>query len=192
MGHSLKAVSRATAGGFPICAPSEVWVQLSGVVGPEDLVAAGDHLVGARRRPALATVAELATASERCSHSKGARSREWALSRIRWGADSRPESLLRLLLGDLGLEGLEVNPPVVVGDGTVTLHPDLTLPDRRLAFEYEGDGHRADARQWRLDIERRELLEERGWRVVRVTASDLFGDRAPFLRRLGRFVPNVA
>jgi very-short-patch-repair endonuclease len=48
-----------------------------------------------------------------------------------------------------------------------------------------------DRRQWQRDIERRDLLESEGWRVVRVTAADLFGDRDAFLARLQRFVPNA-
>lgn len=76
--------------------------------------------------------------------------------------------------------------------GRLVLHPDLSLPSRRIAFEYEGDGHRVDARQWHLDIERRELLEAEGWRVMRVTARDLFHDRGAFVERVHAFAPNVA
>ncbi|MGH1527292.1 DUF559 domain-containing protein [Leifsonia sp. L25] len=79
-----------------------------------------------------------------------------------------------------------------MGRRGVVLHPDLSIPERRLAFEYEGDGHRVERWQWHKDIERRELLEAEGWRVVRVTAHDLFGDRDAFAERLNRFVPNVA
>lgn len=72
------------------------------------------------------------------------------------------------------------------------LHPDISIPDTRVAFEYEGDGHRVDRAQWYADIERRELVEAEGWRVVRVTARDLFHDRESFRDRLRVFAANAA
>ncbi len=191
VGHSLGTVDGEIRGGLPICAPALVWCQLAGVLGREDLVAAGDHLVGSRHRVPLADAWELSDAAEALQRTKGARSRSWALRRIRHGADSRPETLLRLLLEARGCTELEVNSPTLVRGGRLVLHPDLSIPRRRIAFEYEGDGHRVDERQWHRDIERRELLEAEGWRVVRVTARDLFQDRDAFLRRLDAFVPNV-
>jgi very-short-patch-repair endonuclease len=190
-GHSLGSVRGAAVDGLPVCRPALVWCQLSGVLDREDLVAAADHLVGARKRAPVVTLAELTDAAEALQRTKGARARAWALPRIRFGADSRPETLLRLRLEECGLTGLAVNRPVAVRGGGLELHPDLSLPDRRIAFEYEGDGHRVDRRQWHTDIERRDLLEAEQWRVMRVTALDLFGDRDAFRQRLGRFVTNV-
>ncbi|MFJ3425689.1 hypothetical protein [Leifsonia aquatica] len=191
VGHSLGSVNGDVLNGRPICEPALVWCQLAGVLDREDLVAAGDHLVGSRHREPLAELAELADAADEVRRTKGARDRAWALHRIRYGADSRPETLLRLLLERRGHRDLEVNAPATVRRGRLVLHPDLSIPSRRIAFEYEGDGHRVDERQWHLDIRRRELLEAEGWRVVRVTARDLFQEREAFLRRLDSFVPNV-
>ncbi|QNE33910.1 endonuclease domain-containing protein [Leifsonia shinshuensis] len=192
VGHSLGSLAGGIVDGLPVSSAAHLWCQLSGMLSREDLVAAGDYLVGARRRPAVAALDELVVAADELQRTKGARARAWALPRIRPGTDSRPETLLRLFLEARGYRGLEVNVPVKVGRRRPELHPDLSIPDRRLAFEYEGDGHRVDRRQWHVDIERRDLLESHGWRVVRVTAHDLFGDRESFAQRLNRFVPNVA
>ncbi|WP_285116324.1 DUF559 domain-containing protein [Leifsonia sp. fls2-241-R2A-40a] len=192
VGHSLGTVLGGAFNGLPVCTPEQVWCQLSGVFAPADLVAAGDHLVGSRSRPPLVELARLADAAGHMRRTKGAMARTWALSRIRFGADSRPETLLRLLLEELGFDDIEVNRPVVVDGGRLTLHPDLIIREAQLAFEYEGDGHRVDRRQWSADIRRRELLEARGWRVVRVTADDLFHNRDAFVSRLDGFVTNVA
>ncbi|WP_374010243.1 DUF559 domain-containing protein [Leifsonia sp. LS-T14] len=183
-------MSGDTVDGLPVCTPAHVWCQMSGVLGAHDLVAAGDHLLGARSRPPQVTLGDLVDVSGQLVRTKGARRRQWALARMRFGADSRPETLLRLLLEERGLRDIEVNRAVPVAGGRLTLHPDLTVPRLRLAFEYEGDGHRVDRRQWHSDIERRELLEAEGWRVIRVTATDL-ADRHAFGARLERFVPNV-
>ncbi|WP_431247679.1 hypothetical protein [Leifsonia xyli] len=188
-GHSLGVASGGWVAGLPVCAPEQVWCQLSGVLAPPDLVAAGDHLIGARSRPPQVELGQLVEAAARAPRAKGARARSWALPRIRFGADSRPETLLRLL-EERNLTDVEVNRPVTVAGGRLTLHPDLSIRVPRLAFEYEGDGHRVDRGQWHSDIERKELLELEGWRVMRVTAADLFHNRAAFLARLGRFVTN--
>jgi very-short-patch-repair endonuclease len=126
---------------------------------------------------------ELEAAALEHHRTKGANARAWALDKMCPGADSRPESLLRLLLQEDGYRDLEVNPAVAVEDGRRILHPDLCLPSLRIALEYEGDGHRTNPRQWRADIERRELFEAAGWRVIRVTALDLFHERSTFLER---------
>ena len=191
LGHSLGSVTGELVDGLPLCVPAQVWCQLSGVLDREDLVAAGDHLVGARGRQPLAEIHELVDAADELHRTKGSRERLWALPRIRYGADSRPESLLRLLLEADGFTGLEVNRAVSLRRGRTILHPDLSIPEHRIAFEYEGDGHRVDRRQWHLDIERRDVLESEGWRVVRVTAQDLFGNRDAFRDRLRRCVTNI-
>jgi very-short-patch-repair endonuclease len=184
VGHSLGRVRGEEFESFPICSPAQVWCQLAGVLDRRDLVAAGDHLLGARKRTALVDHAALARESADSVGTKGARARAWALSRLRTGVDSRPETLLRLLIEEHGYGDAEVNRPVPVQGGRLILHPDLTLPSLRIALEYEGDQHRTEQRQWHADIERRDLLESAGWRVVRVTARDLFHDPDAFLTRL--------
>ena len=191
VGHSVRSLTGTVFDGFPISVPAHVWCQLSGQIGRDDLVAAGDHLIGSRSRPSLATLEELAAVSARGGRTKGASSRSWAVPRIRFGADSRPETLLRLLLESQGWRDLDVNLPLAVDGGGRTLHPHRAAGRERVVFEYEGDGHRVDRWQWHHDIERRERLEEAGWHVMRVTSLDLFHNRSAFVKRLGRFVPNV-
>lgn len=183
IGHSLGRLCGGSVDGLPVCSPEDVWCQLSTFLSAPDLVAAGDHLVGARAREAKTDVDRLADAVDQRRRSPGARARAWALPRIRFGADSRPETLLRLLLEELGFRDLDVNGPVLVDRGRLTLHPDLSIRDSRLAFEYEGDGHR-ERRQWAVDIRRREHFEAEGWRVVRITGDDLFRDRDSLIARL--------
>lgn len=72
---------------------------------------------------------------------------------------------------------------VEVADGAIILHPDLVLPQFRVCFEYQGDGHR-DRDRFLGDIDRNELLREAGWEVIEVTSKDLFQDREAFLRRV--------
>jgi very-short-patch-repair endonuclease len=158
--------------GTPVCSPADAWCQLAADLRMPDLVAAADHLLGARKRPAIATSEHLASAAERFAGGRGSRNREAALARMRWGSDSRPESLLRLLLEDQAIGEVLVNQPIRVSGRR--LHPDLSIPSRRLILEYEGDHHRIDRAQWTHDVGRHNAFAAGGWTVLRVTARELF------------------
>lgn len=48
---------------------------------------------------------------------------------------------------------------------------DMGWPEWRVALEYDGVQHWADARQRAWDLERIALLEAHGWAVIRVSAA---------------------
>ena len=184
IGHRVSSHVRALvlSGGEPVCSPADVWCQLSATLSADDLVAAGDHLLGARRRETLAELGELSAASARHGSNRGARNRSWALERLRWGSDSRPESLLRLFCERLGMQDLRVNEPLDIAG--VRLHPDLLAPAFGLILEYEGDHHRTERAQWNSDIERYDAFVDAGYRVLRVTARDLFLEPEALARKV--------
>ena len=177
-----------TAFGLVMVSSADAWCQLAAELPREELVVVGDYLVSGnvddgRYRKPFATLADLAEAVARHRGCRGATKLRWALERVREGVDSRPESLLRLLLVAAGLPEPLVNDPTPVAGGVV-LRPDLKLKEWRVAFEYEGDDHRTNRRQWVRDQQRRELLEEAGWKVIRVFSLDVFGDPHAFLLRV--------
>ncbi|MGW9632162.1 hypothetical protein ACWGST_15810 [Agromyces sp. NPDC055520] len=174
--------------GLPVVEPALVWCQLAATLDRKDLVAVGDALVtGARTRgvrgESLTDLAELERAVGRWASRRGARQLAWALPRVRVGAESRPESLTRLVLVEHGLPEPVPNDPTPMGDGSV-LHPDLKWEHWRIVLEYEGDGHRTSRATWQRDIRRKRDFEAAGWTVVRVTSDDLFVDQAAFIGRV--------
>jgi len=176
--------------GLPVVAPSTTWMHLASQLARNDLTAVGDFLVtgvlhGRAREAPLASIEELTRAVEESIRCRGSRKARWALDHVRVGPASRTESLLRLLIISAGLPEPAIGPPVPVCDGGLVLHPDLAYPDLRIAIEYEGDGHR-DAGRWERDIERRELLEDAGWRVIRVTRRALFDEPHELIARIRR------
>ena len=191
VGHrSARAFPTVVRFGLPLVTPTAAWIQLAATLRPEDLTAVGDYLVtgaphGRDREAPLATLDELARALEGGTGCRGARGARWALEHVRIGAASRPETLLRLVIVAAGLPEPVIAAPVEVAGGRLTLHPDLAYPDLRIAIEYEGDGHR-EARRWERDIERRELLEDAGWRVIRITHRALVGDPDAVVERIHR------
>ena len=191
IGHVVKSadVSVTLVFGLPAIAPSDVWCQLAATFSSVDLVAVGDFLItgrrmrDGRRAAALCTIEELDAAVIRHRGCRGATALRWALPRLRAGVDSAPESHLRLLCIAAGLPEPVVGAEVAVA-GARRLHPDLAYPDLKIAIEYEGEGHRADAAQFRRDIERKELYEDVEWRVMRVSADHLYRDPDALVRRI--------
>ena len=189
-GHRLSEVDLRLMDGLPVLAPSDAWCYAASSLGRRDAVAVGDFLVSRRRRsPRIApwcTPADLASAAARHAGKRGAQTVGWALPRVRVGVDSRPETHLRLLLVAARLPG-----PVIgleIADAEGTMHPDLAYPRERIAFEYEGDVHRTDRATWMRDLTRRERMEAAGWRVIRVTAADVFAHPDALVARVRRIL----
>ena len=188
IGHeAIRPVHRATRYGLPLVAPATMWVQCAALVDRRDLAAIGDFLLtgvrhGDAAEPPLARIGELQEVVRSLRGARGMASVRWALERIRPGADSRPETLARLLLVGAGLPEPVIGPEVVVSGGRI-LHPDLGYPEHAVALEYEGGRH-LDPARWKRDIERRELFEDAGWRVIRVTSDDLFDRPEALVRRV--------
>ncbi|WP_173924524.1 hypothetical protein [Agromyces sp. Marseille-P2726] len=171
--------------GLPVVAPAYVWCQLAAELTLYDLVALGDAIVtgprrGQKRQPAIATLGELRAAARRWPPRRGAANILAALPRIREGAESPKETHLRLTLVDAGLPEPVPNAPVRLPSGVV-VHPDLSYPQRKIAFEYLGDIHRTDRRRWQDDLRRRRVLTSAGWHVIEVTADDLGSNRGAFI-----------
>jgi hypothetical protein len=125
-------------------------------------------------------VADLRDAVRRHGRRAGARKLAWAIERVRVGVDSRPETLLRLLLVAAGLPEPLVNDPVPVRNGK-RYKPDLKHKQWATLYEYEGAVHLRSPRQWRFDTWRYQQFEDAGWKVIRVNADHLFVDPAGFI-----------
>ena len=106
-----------------------------------------------------------------------------ALTHARARVESPKETETRMLITGAGLPEPVLQHEVRV-DGRLIARTDLAYPELRIAIEYEGDGHRTDSRQWRLDIRRQRELEGCGWTVIRLTQHDLGEGAASFLARL--------
>lgn len=88
------------------------------------------------------------------------------------GAASPRESWLRLLLIDGGLPRPATQIPVRDATGHLLAYLDLGWEGPMVAVEYDGDQHRTERGQYVKDIRRWEMVEDLGWRVVRVVKED--------------------
>ena len=81
-----------------------------------------------------------------------------------------------MLIIRAGLPRPQTQVPVRNEYGVLIAEVDMGYEDLKIAFEYEGDHHRTDRRQFTKDIRRHEALIELGWTVVRVTVEDTAAD----------------
>ena len=114
-------------------------------------------------------------------------STRWGVSRVRRAfplvdprAESAPESKVRVALVLAGLT--PVPQCVVTHGGRFVGRVDLGWPEEKLAVEYEGAHHFVDEQIVRDDA-RYAALVAAGWRVIRLTVTDL-GDLDGVIRRV--------
>lgn len=96
-----------------------------------------------------------------------------ALEMVDPRAESRPESMVRTMLRQAGLQP-EVQFALRDRDGLVARF-DLAFPEARVAVEYDGEWH-ALRMQLARDRSRMNRIDAAGWHVVFVTAEMLRGD----------------
>jgi len=107
--------------------------------------------------------------------------KEWIddLQRPRVQAISRPEARLVSLVEQIyGYEKIREHyePSWLIGPGSGQMHVDVAVPDKKLAFEYQGEQHDQVIAPWggsrglyerrERDAEKKYILEQRGWRLI--------------------------
>ncbi len=90
------------------------------------------------------------------------------------GAQSPPESVLRLRWLDLGLPRPICQVPVMSPHGT-TWWLDIGLPELRFAAEYDGEAFHGEEQREHDDERRTWLRTNEGWTIVEVRKENLFG-----------------
>ncbi|WP_433313840.1 endonuclease domain-containing protein [Micromonospora sp. CA-269861] len=145
---------------------------------PVRAVAIVDSLLG----QGLADRDTLATLAARNADRPGGRRARWVFDLADGGAESPPESHLRVRLVLAGLPRPAVQHPVRLPSGVV-LHPDLAWPQYRVAVEYDGKWH-SDPEQLHRDRRRLNQLVAAGWLVLHVTSRRLHGEFPAVLREV--------
>lgn len=179
--------------GIRISTPSRTWLDMSRRVSLADLVCMGDQLIRiprhhfeGRSQP-LDTLDGLSSLVKRHPNLQGVvRARE-ALELMRIGADSGPETLLRLAISDLDLPEPELQLALRPDDPNSPTC-DLGYRQRRLAIQYDG-GHHLLEPQRLSDRRRDRAFEAAGWDVLifdKDDLSDKFENAVVKIRRMLR------
>lgn len=114
--------------------------------------------------------------ARRHPRSPGLRRLETALELVDAGAQSPRESYLRLLLIEAGFPRPQTQIPVLGADGIPDAYIDVGWEEYLVGVEYEGGQQQTDRRRYVYDIHRLEMLEQRGWLIVRIVAEDRRSD----------------
>ncbi|MEL4153715.1 hypothetical protein MTQ22_10545 [Corynebacterium bovis] len=120
-----------------------------------------------------------------CSDIMSARDRRTVEALCDWGADSPPETVVRLACR--GLAAGMVTQYELVVDGELVSVADLAWPSQRVLVFYDG-AHHGGTDQWLADARRSSDLSASGWVVLRLTRRDLrdpVGIRRMVARALG-------
>ncbi|MGR0159228.1 endonuclease domain-containing protein [Paenarthrobacter nitroguajacolicus] len=170
----------ANLNGLLITSRARTWLDCARKMIIDEITVVADHLLRLPR-PELegrtepyCTREDLETMLDRHKGTPGIRKARLALEQARVGADSAPETRLRLALERAGLPQAEVNRPTELGTGVVR-QPDLSYPDLQVAVEYEGEGH-SDPAQIVRDIEREKDFSRAGWILVRISKRHMRND----------------
>jgi hypothetical protein len=94
-----------------------------------------------------------------------------ALDLVHPGAESPPETRLRLLIVRAGFPRPQTQIPVYDQYGALIGVVDMGWRELKIAVEYEGDHHRTSRRVFHKDIKRVDALIEQGWIVIRIEAA---------------------
>lgn len=196
IGHSVLALEDEIelVDGLRLSTRIRTWLDLARVLPLHDLVSMGDELIRiprvdfeSRTQP-YATMPGLRILVGRHPNLQGiVRARE-ALDLMRVGADSAPESKLRLAIARANLPEPELQVPLRAGDAR-SPSADLGYRPRRLAIQYDGE-HHLDATQSLSDRRRDRAFESAGWTVLVFDRDDLADDFGRAVERIKRALRN--
>ncbi|MFQ4149710.1 hypothetical protein AAGW05_13610 [Arthrobacter sp. LAPM80] len=161
--------------GVPVTTPERTFLDLSAILGLDDLVAVADFLICWHDRPFEPPKAPIVPAGKLRSYVaghhrvRGLNAARAAMELMRVGVDSRPETRLRLLLHRAGLPEFMTN-FAIPGDPEVW--PDLACEEYKTSGQYEGEIHQTTQKQL-YDRNRDERSAARGWLQVKVYSADM-------------------
>jgi len=165
-----------------------MFIELATLLEEDDLVAVGDALILEPYeldphdiRP-WTTLPELEAACR--VRTPGNRAARRALAHVRQGSESRPETLLRLLLVRAGFPEPALGVEVFDERGRWIGRFDMVYAEARVIVEYDGDQHRRLTAQYEKDMRRIDAAIAAGWTVVRVRARGLFRARDQTVERV--------
>ena len=179
IGHRVIAAEEEveSVDGIRISTRPRTWLDMARLLPLDYLVCMGDELIRVPRQALegrdtpFATLEELRALVERHPNLQGVVRARQALELMRVGADSPPESLLRLAMLDAGIPEPELQLRLR-SDDPFSPSADLGFRHRRVAIQYDGGHHLAEA-QTLSDRRRNKAFEAAGWTVLVFRKDDL-------------------
>ena len=171
----------------PVLTPEAALVQCAGSMPLRELVVAIDHFLSVQRsaRENLYIDRDALRRTSEDYRGRGALNLRLAVSLSASGADSRMETLTRLLLVAFGLdESFELQSAVYDEGGWVGRF-DFVDHTRKVIVEYDGDQHRTDRAQYEKDMRRLDRARAAGYQVIQLRSGDVLRRPVQTAARIG-------
>lgn len=179
-GHQPKPDQRVLLHrGIRVTTPLQTFLDLAAELDLVELVVLGDSLV---KRGHVTPEGLVRAAAEYRGRNRAIARRAAGL--VRRGVDSPMESRLRMLIVLAGLPEPVVDYRIHWANGELRFRLDLSYPDFKIVIEYDGLQHAESTEQWQTDRERREWLDDEGWRLLVTVARDIYSTPAATLSRV--------
>ncbi|WP_354348604.1 hypothetical protein [Pseudarthrobacter sp. PvP090] len=192
IGHRVRCIpgELTDVDGIPVTAPPRTWLDLAAVLPLNYLIALGDQIIRIPR-PGLEQRSEPYAEKEglrllirQHPNMKGVEKARLALEEMRVGADSFPETFLRLAMLEAHLPEPELQVRLDPDDRRSPA-ADLGYRRYRIAIQYVGAPHLTREQQSR-DNRRDEAFRSAGWAYFKVNADDLAEGFAGVIARIKR------
>ena len=169
--ESYKADEVTTYDGIPVTTPARTIFDLGRHLDRDEAVARIDALLWVGR-VGLRDVQPIAA---RYPWARGLEQLRIALELADCGAESPPETGLRLLLTDAGMCPADTQIPVYDGNRLITKF-DMGWKHLLVGVQYDGGHHQTDREQYVRDLKALRKLEALNWIVIRVINEDTDDD----------------
>jgi hypothetical protein len=193
IGHRLRFAEGdvVVVGDVPVTSITRTWLDLATMLNLDDLVVIGDQIVcehhrnfGPPKEPMIPMTELLDDVLSRRRLMGIAKVRE-ALALVRVGADSPPETRLRLMLQRAGLPQFVPDLPIRNARGEPDVWPDLNCEDHRTCVEYEGQHHLTLDHQ-ASDHDRDYRTRQLGWHQAKINDADMKAGVERVVRKVAR------
>jgi very-short-patch-repair endonuclease len=179
VGHRVRMIPGeiGECDGIPISLPPRTWLDLAAVLPLKYVVAMGDQLIRIPRPQFEGRTAPYAYKEglrlliRQHPNMKGVEKARLALDEMRVGADSYPETFLRIAMLDAHMPEPELQVRLNAQDPWSPT-ADLGYRRFRIALQYDGEHHLSREQQSR-DNRRDEAFISAGWSYFKVNADDL-------------------
>lgn len=178
---NLLSGETAVARGLPVTTPARTAYDLSRRLRLEDAVPRIDALMNATDLKII----DIETVAHRHPRARGLISLRETLELVDGGAESKYESLTRLLLVQAGFPRPETQIEVFDDNGYFVARIDMGWREFRVGVDFEGAHHWTEPRQFSKDVDRYARLPELGWKDVRLTSGMYHNSPQVFLQRVG-------
>jgi len=161
--------------GLAVTTPQRTFVDVASQLKLPRLVAVGDDFL----RRDLCSGSDIAEVLDRSRGQRGVRRARQALALLDPRAESPRESVLRIMLLEMGFPAPTPQVDIVDEMGQFIARGDLVYIDKRIVIEYDGEHHLTRETQAK-DAARRGKLAVNDWLVVTVVGEDI--SHPPLLR----------